>query len=69
VPNHKLRNLVTELRAIELWDQLAAGAVLMNELDRTGGFEARRMRRLEIIDEIGTLLTKETEILTGLRQR
>lgn len=65
MPDDKLEMLMAELRAIELWDQLDGGAVPMNELDRIGGFQARRMRRLEIIDEIGTLPTKESEILTG----
>ena len=48
VPDDKLEMLMAELRAIELWDQLDGGAVPMNELDRIGGFQARRMRRLEI---------------------
>lgn len=48
MPDDKLEMLMAELRAIELWDQLDGGAVPMNELDRIGGFQARRMRRLEI---------------------
>ena len=54
----KLESLMAELRAIELWDRLAEGAVLMNEIDRAGGLEARRRRRLEIIGKIGVLLNK-----------
>jgi hypothetical protein len=68
VSDDKLDTLTAELRAIDFWDQLSEGATLMmNEIDRAGGFEARRMRRLEIIDEIDGLLTKEIKILTERR--
>jgi len=55
MPDDKLESLMAELRAIDLWNQLPDGAVLMNEIDRAGGLEARRMRRLEIIGEINVL--------------
>jgi hypothetical protein len=58
VSDDKLEMLMAELRAIELWDRLPEGAVLVNEIDRAGGLEARRTRRLEIISEIGVLLNK-----------
>jgi hypothetical protein len=49
---------MAELRAIEFWDRLPESAVPINELDRTVGLEARRIRRLEIIGEINVLLNK-----------
>jgi hypothetical protein len=42
VPDDKLESLMSELRAI----------------DRIGGLEARRIRRLEIVGEINVLLNK-----------
>jgi hypothetical protein len=61
VPDDKLDALMAELRAIELWDRLRESSVLVNEFDRAGGLEARRMRRREIVDEIDFLLKKEIE--------
>jgi hypothetical protein len=61
VPNSKLEALMAELRAIELWDRLREGSVLVNEIDRAGGLEARRMRLREIVDEIDSLLKKEID--------
>jgi hypothetical protein len=61
VPDDKLDALMAELRAIELWDRLRESSVLVNEFDRAGGSEARRMRRHEIVDEIDSLLKKEIE--------
>jgi hypothetical protein len=58
VPDNKLDVLMAEVRAIEFWDRMPESAVLMNESDRTGGFEARRIRRLEIICETNVLLNK-----------
>jgi hypothetical protein len=58
VPDDKLESLMAELRAIEFWDCMPESAVLINEMDRIGGFEARRIRRLEIIVEINVLLNK-----------
>jgi hypothetical protein len=50
--------LMAELRAIELWDRLREKAVLSDKTDHAGDFEARRMRRREIMDEIDILLNK-----------
>lgn len=61
MPNDKLESLMAELRAIELWDRLPDGVVLMNEIDRTGCLEARRMRGHEIIVEIEALQKKRNE--------
>lgn len=58
MPDDKLESLMAELRAIEFWDRMSESAVPINEIDRTGGFEARRIRRLEIIGEINILLNK-----------
>jgi len=59
VPDDKLESLMAELRAIELWDRLRTKAVLSDEIDHAGDFEARRRRRREIIDEIDVLLNKK----------
>jgi hypothetical protein len=58
VPDTKLESLMAELRAIEFWDRMPESAILINEMDRIGGVEARRIRRLEIIGEINVLLDK-----------
>jgi len=58
VPDDKLESLMAELRAIEFWDRMSESAVLINKIEPTGAFEARRIRRLEIIDEINILLNK-----------
>jgi hypothetical protein len=58
VPDDKLDSLMAELRAIEFWDHMPENTVLINEMDRIGGVEARRIRRLEIIGEINVLLNK-----------
>jgi hypothetical protein len=58
VPDDKLESLMAELRAIEFWDRMPESAVLIKKIERTGAFEARRIRRLEIIDEINVLLNK-----------
>ena len=56
MPDNKLDALLAELRAIELWDQLQEDAVLRDEIDYALGFEARWMRRLEIVSEVRALL-------------
>jgi hypothetical protein len=61
VPNDKLESLMAEMRAINLWNQLPDDVVLMNEIDRAGGVEARRIRRLEIIVEIGVISESGTK--------
>ena len=58
MPHDKLESLIAELQAIEFWDRMPESAVLINEIDRIGGFEARRIRRLEIVGEINVLLNK-----------
>ena len=58
MPDDKLESLMSELRAIELWDRLPENAGRMNESDRAGCVEARRRRRCEIIVEINVLLNK-----------
>jgi hypothetical protein len=45
VLDNKLGSLMAELRAIEFWDRMPESAVPINEIDRAGGLEARRMRR------------------------
>jgi hypothetical protein len=61
VRDDKLDALIAELRAMDLWDRLRAEAAREDDIDRSG-FAARRMRRLEIIGEINTLLAKQIEI-------
>ena len=61
----KLDALMAELRAMDLWDRLRAEAALEDDLGRSG-FEARQMRRLEIIGEINALLAKQIEILKNV---
>jgi hypothetical protein len=61
VPDDKLEALMAELRAIELWDRLRESPVLVNEFDRAGGLEARRIRRREIVGEIDSLVKMEIE--------
>jgi hypothetical protein len=61
VPDDELESLMAELRAIEFWDRMPESTVRINEIDRTGGFEARRIRRLEIIAEIEALQKKRNE--------
>jgi hypothetical protein len=52
---NKIVPLTAELRALEWWDQTEKKAGSENEINRVG-IEARRMRRIEIISEIDTLL-------------
>jgi hypothetical protein len=58
VPDDKLESLMAELRAIKLCDRMRGKSVLKDGIDHAVGFEARRIRRLEIIGEIGVLLNK-----------
>ena len=55
----KLDALVAELQAIELWDR--AGEKLKPAPE--GEIEARRLRRVEIIREIDTMLERQIEAL------
>jgi hypothetical protein len=52
VLDDKLAALIAELRAIDLWDQ-ARETDLEDDIERAG-FEARRIRRSEIVREINT---------------
>jgi hypothetical protein len=52
----KLETLMAELQAIDLWDREQGD--LRHGIAIAGAFVARRMRRLEIIDEIKVLLNK-----------
>lgn len=65
MPDDKLEMLMAELRAIELWDRLREKAVLSDEIGHAGDFEARRMRRREIMDEIDILLNKKASRDSG----
>jgi hypothetical protein len=65
VRDDKLDALIAELRAMDLWDRPRAEAPQEDDIDRSG-FEARQMRRLEIIGEINALLAKEIEILKNV---
>jgi hypothetical protein len=49
---------MAELRAIDLWDRMRGESVLKDEIDHVVRFEARRIRRREIIGEINVLLNK-----------
>jgi hypothetical protein len=59
--NDKLDRLRAELHAIDLWDQLSGGVDAKNAggLD-TLGFQSRKRRRQEIIDQIDALLTSNS---------
>jgi hypothetical protein len=50
----RLDSLMAEFRAIELWDRAGENVGSEDEINRAG-FEARRMRRCEIIRDIELL--------------
>jgi len=60
VPDNKLDALIAELQAIEIFDRAGEESGLKDQISRAG-FEARGMRRLEIIREIDVLMKKRDE--------
>jgi hypothetical protein len=59
VANKKLEALASELQALEMWDRMSNEGLLRGEVEKVS-YDARRMRRCEIIREIDFLIPKGT---------